>query len=74
MKIILKVYEYKETQEREFPSPEAANRLVKKMTEDNPNLLVEAYLDMGIDANYVTDLSGVEKYETATEDMKAIAA
>jgi hypothetical protein len=74
MKIILKVYEYKETQEKEFPSPEEANRLVKKMIEDNPNLLVEAYLDMEIDANCVTDLSDVEEYGIAADGTKAIAA
>jgi len=74
MKIILKVYEYKETQEKEFPSAEEANRLIKKMIEDNPNLLVETYVDMDIDVNCVTDLSDVEKYETATNDAKALAA
>ena len=74
MKIILKVYEYKETQEKEFPSAEEANRLVDKMIEDNPNLLVETYVDMELDANCVIDSSDVEKYGTATNGTNAIPA
>ena len=74
MKIILKIYEYKETQEKEFPSAEEANRLVGKMIEDNPNLLVETYVDMESDANCVIESSDVEEYGTAINGIKAIAA
>jgi hypothetical protein len=50
-----------------------ANSLAEKMIKDNPNLLVETYFDMDIDADSVTYLTDIEKCETATNDMKAMA-
>ena len=73
MKIILKIYEYKETQEKELPSADEANLIVKKMIEDNPNLLVETYVDMELDGSCVVDLSDIEENEKAFNDSMAVA-
>ena len=73
MKIILKIYEYKETQEKELPSAEVANRIVEEMLEDNPNLLVETYIDMELDGSCVVDLSDIEENETAFFDPMVVA-
>jgi hypothetical protein len=73
MNVILKIYEFKETQEKECPNSEEANRIVKEMIEDNPNLLIETYVDMELDVDCEIDLSDAEDYETATRGAKAIA-
>ncbi|MBW1997690.1 MAG: hypothetical protein JRJ29_06965 [Deltaproteobacteria bacterium] len=61
MKMILKVYEHKETLEKEFSSVEEANDVVEKMIEDNPNLHVESYFE--VDAGCVIDESDSQEEE-----------
>jgi hypothetical protein len=51
MKVILKVFEYKETLEQEFSSLEEANELVNLISQNYPNLRFEPYVE--VDENVV---------------------
>jgi hypothetical protein len=46
MKVILKVFEYKETLEQEFSSLEEANELVNLISKNYPNLRFEPYIEV----------------------------
>lgn len=69
MKMILKVYEHKETLEKEFSSVEEANNVVEKMIQDNPNLHVESYYE--VDAGCV--INGLEWQEDEGTDHGTLA-
>ncbi|MBW2064421.1 MAG: hypothetical protein JRJ03_05750 [Deltaproteobacteria bacterium] len=69
MKMILKVYEHKETLEKEFSSIEEANTAVEKMMEENPNLHIEPYFE--VDAGCVTDES--DSQEEECKDLGTLA-
>jgi hypothetical protein len=55
MKVILKVFEYKETLEQEFSSLEEANELVNLISQNYPNLRFEPYIE--VDENVVLSAS-----------------
>ncbi|MBW2030011.1 MAG: hypothetical protein JRJ31_13155 [Deltaproteobacteria bacterium] len=69
MKMILKVYEHKETLEKEFASVEEANDEVERMDQDNPNLHVESYFE--VDAGCVVD--GPDSQEDEYRDYGPLA-
>ena len=46
MKIILRIFEYKDTIEREFSSVEEAQKVLGRMSEKNPNLMIEPYFEV----------------------------
>jgi hypothetical protein len=55
MKVILKVFEYKETLEQDFSSLEEANELVNLISQNYPNLRFEPYIE--VDENVVLSAS-----------------
>jgi hypothetical protein len=61
MKVILRIYQYKETVERECSSAEEASQIAESMSAEDPDLLVERYIEL--DTNYVVDMSGFEQRE-----------
>lgn len=46
MKIILRIFEYKDTIEREFATLEEAQKILGHMNDKNPNLRIEPYLEV----------------------------
>jgi hypothetical protein len=59
MKIIVRVYQYKETVERECSSVEEAQSIVEAMANEDPDLVVEPYIEL--DDSCVIDISGLEQ-------------
>lgn len=57
MKVILRVFEYKHTIEKEFASAEEAQRVLGRMSEKHPNLMIEPYFE--VDESCVMDISKV---------------
>lgn len=58
MKVLLRVYQYKETVEKECSSVEEATQIAERMADKDPNLVVERYIEL--DKNCVIDISGLE--------------
>ena len=59
MKIIVRVYQYKETVERECSSVEEAQAIVEAMANEDRDLVVEPYIEL--DDSCVIDISGLER-------------
>ena len=59
MKIIVRVYQYKETVERECSSVEEAQAIDEAMANEDPDLVVEPYIEL--DDSCVIDISGLEQ-------------
>lgn len=57
MKMILRIFEYKDTIEREFSSVEEAQKILGHMNEKNPNLRIEPYFE--VDDNCIQGISPV---------------
>jgi len=57
MKVILRVFEYKHTIEREFSSAEEAQKVLGLMNEKHPELMIEPYFE--VDESCVLDISKV---------------
>lgn len=61
MKVLLRVYQYKETLERECSSAEEATQIAEGMAGKDPNVVVERYIEL--DKNCVIEISGLEHYD-----------
>lgn len=55
VKVLLRVYQYKETIERECSGVEEASQIAEGMAAKDPNLLIEPYIE--VDKNCVIDIS-----------------
>jgi biotin carboxylase len=63
MKVLLRVYEYKETLERECSSVEEATQIAESMTGNDPNIFIERYIEL--DTNSVIDISAPEENQAS---------
>jgi hypothetical protein len=59
VKVLLRVYQYKETLEKECSSVEEATQIAESMAGNDPNLVVERYVEL--DKSCVIDISGLEQ-------------
>ena len=57
MKVILRVFEYKQTIEREFSTAEEAQQVLGLMSEAHPELMIEPYFE--VDESCVLDITRV---------------
>ena len=61
MKVTFRVYEYKETLEKEFSSVEELGQMMEQMVLDNPDLFLEPFFE--IDSGCVTDICDIQDDE-----------
>lgn len=68
MKVILRVYKYKETLERECASGDEAQQIAELMAKRDPDLVVEPYIQL--DDSCVMGISELGNHQTKTHRQK----